>query len=209
MWCSREPAAAHSHPSTDNPHQYISTHLKPGLSVSPQGWLLLFTLTSATTVLSVCETADAGGSPSATLCPSLQHGSTLDSRKISHTSLLGHPSPHVTPSPRGFSPRVQTALLKESCVSYPSTFKSPNVHYFKCVDFQPLVLPELRGAYWIRSKFPSPCVCVCVCVQSFSCGWLLCNLTDSSLSGSSVHGILQARILESESESRSVVSDSV
>ena len=32
---------------------------------------------------------------------------------------------------------------------------------------------------------------------------------DSSLSGSSVHGILQARILESERESRSVVSDSL
>ena len=33
------------------------------------------------------------------------------------------------------------------------------------------------------------CVCVCVCAQ-------LCNPMDFSLSGSSVHGILQARTLE-------------
>ena len=36
-----------------------------------------------------------------------------------------------------------------------------------------------------------------VCVLSqFSCVWTLCNPVDCSLPGSSVHGILQARILE-------------
>ena len=37
------------------------------------------------------------------------------------------------------------------------------------------------------------CVCVCVCAQSCL---TLCNLLDCSPPGSSVHGILQARILE-------------
>ena len=36
---------------------------------------------------------------------------------------------------------------------------------------------------------------VCVCVQSFSYVWLFRDLRDCSPSGSSVHGILQARIL--------------
>ena len=36
-----------------------------------------------------------------------------------------------------------------------------------------------------------------VCMLShFSCVWLFCNPTDCSLLGSSVHGVLQARILE-------------
>ena len=38
--------------------------------------------------------------------------------------------------------------------------------------------------------------CVCVCVKPFQSCLTLCDPTDSSLPGSSVHGILQARILE-------------
>ena len=37
---------------------------------------------------------------------------------------------------------------------------------------------------------------VCVCAQSFSCIRLFCDLRDCSPSSSSVHGILQARILQ-------------
>ena len=37
--------------------------------------------------------------------------------------------------------------------------------------------------------------CVCVCVCALSCVWL-CNPMNYSLPGSSIHGILQARILE-------------
>ena len=40
------------------------------------------------------------------------------------------------------------------------------------------------------------CVCVCVCVYALSCP-TLCDPIDYSPPGSSVHGILQARILES------------
>ena len=42
------------------------------------------------------------------------------------------------------------------------------------------------------------CVCACVCMLShFNClQWILCDPMDRSLPGSSVHGILQARILE-------------
>ena len=42
----------------------------------------------------------------------------------------------------------------------------------------------------------SPCVCVCVCVLIAQSCLTLGNPTDCSLPGSSVHGILQARILE-------------
>ena len=41
------------------------------------------------------------------------------------------------------------------------------------------------------------CVCVCVCVCAQSCP-TLCSCMDYSLPGSSVHGILQAEILESK-----------
>ena len=40
------------------------------------------------------------------------------------------------------------------------------------------------------------CVCVCVCPKSPQSCPTLCNPVDCSLPGSSVHGILQARILE-------------
>ena len=40
------------------------------------------------------------------------------------------------------------------------------------------------------------CVCVCVCVRSLESCPTLCDRMDSSPPGSSVHGILQARILE-------------
>ena len=40
------------------------------------------------------------------------------------------------------------------------------------------------------------CVCVCVRAQSLQLCLILCNPRDRSPHGSSVHGILQARILE-------------
>jgi len=40
------------------------------------------------------------------------------------------------------------------------------------------------------------CVCVCVCVLVSQSCWTLCNCMGCSSPGSSVHGILQARILE-------------
>ena len=52
-----------------------------------------------------------------------------------------------------------------------------------------------RGCVWV-------CVCVCVCVHARACAKsfhlcpTLCKSMDCSSSGSSVHGILQARILE-------------
>ena len=42
----------------------------------------------------------------------------------------------------------------------------------------------------------SVCVCVCVCVLVAQSCLTLCDPMDYSLPGSSVHGILQARILE-------------
>ena len=54
------------------------------------------------------------------------------------------------------------------------------------------------GIFWgemVCFSFTSTvCVCVCVCVLSHV--WLFCKPMDHSLPGSSVHGILQARILE-------------
>ena len=49
----------------------------------------------------------------------------------------------------------------------------------------------LRGHIYI-----CVCVCVCVCVCILSCVQLFCDPMDYSLPGSSVHGILKARILE-------------
>ena len=40
------------------------------------------------------------------------------------------------------------------------------------------------------------CVYACVCAHLLQSRWTLCNLMDCGLLGSSVHGILQARILE-------------
>ena len=40
------------------------------------------------------------------------------------------------------------------------------------------------------------CVCVCVCVKSHQSSPTLCDFMDCKPAGSSVHGILQARILE-------------
>ena len=54
---------------------------------------------------------------------------------------------------------------------------------------------------WVLKKYMSVCVCVCVCVCSCAHAQLLsciqlCDPMDCSPPGSSVHGILQARILE-------------
>ena len=52
---------------------------------------------------------------------------------------------------------------------------------------------------WCLNTCESMCVCVCVCVcmlSHFSPVWLFCNPMDCSPPGSSVHGILHARILE-------------
>ena len=67
-----------------------------------------------------------------------------------------------------------------------------------------------RNSWWQKRKEPEGpghfswtqllfcvCVCVCVCVLShFNHIWLFATPMDCSLPGSSVHGILQARILE-------------
>ena len=45
-------------------------------------------------------------------------------------------------------------------------------------------------------KFPKVCVCVCVCVLVAQLYLTLCDPMDCGLPGSSVHGILLARILE-------------
>ena len=65
---------------------------------------------------------------------------------------------------------------------------------------------EAQKAGWLPGRGPFDsrqhctladcvCVCVCVCVRAQLCP-ILCNPMDSSLPGSSVRGILQARILE-------------
>ena len=65
------------------------------------------------------------------------------------------------------------------------------------------VTERLNNSKELKKDLHKVCVCVCVCVcacahsctQSLSRVWL-CNPLDYSLSGSSVHGIFQARILE-------------
>ena len=59
----------------------------------------------------------------------------------------------------------------------------------------------LNSAYltslWFRKSEMGPhIVCMCVCVLVAQSCLILCDPVDCSLPGSSVHGILQARILE-------------
>ena len=64
----------------------------------------------------------------------------------------------------------------------------------------PLSMGFSRQEYWSGLPFPSPYNCMCVCV--FVCMLVaqscptLCDPRDGSPLGSSVHGILQARVLE-------------
>ena len=60
----------------------------------------------------------------------------------------------------------------------------PCVYYLFCWNL-PLLL-----------HFSASCLCMCVCVKSLQLCPILCDPMDYSTSGSSVHGILQARILE-------------
>ena len=60
-------------------------------------------------------------------------------------------------------------------------------------------IPHAYNSYWDSAVFLE-CVCVCVCARAHAKSLQLCpslcDPVDYSLPGSSVHGILQARILE-------------
>ena len=62
---------------------------------------------------------------------------------------------------------------------------------FFCLFLSLILIPSL----WEYIIVVCVCVCVCECVCAQSC-LTLCNPMDYSLPGSSVHGILQARMLE-------------
>ena len=57
--------------------------------------------------------------------------------------------------------------------------------------FKPLTQSQAPGG-----QQPCVCVCVCVCVLAGQSCPILCDPMDCSLPGSSIHGILQARLLE-------------
>ena len=65
------------------------------------------------------------------------------------------------------------------------------IQVFPTNPFQPTRVPTLILILW--NALPKYIACVCVCAQSCP---TLCNPTDCSPSGFSVHGIFQARILE-------------
>ena len=73
---------------------------------------------------------------------------------------------------------MKTVFEKETCnIIYTLVYCSPVLHSFSCLSLYSHCI------LWI----------VCVCTQSCPS---LCDAMDCSLPGSSVHGILQARILE-------------
>ena len=90
----------------------------------------------------------------------------------------------VMPSSRGsFRPRDRTLIPCSSCIAADSLLLSR------------WGSPVPVG---VRSKLPliSASLCVCVCVLSLQSCPVVCDLMDCSPPDSSVHGILQARILE-------------
>ena len=65
-----------------------------------------------------------------------------------------------------------------------------------CVHLKRIcILLLLHWFYKCQVKLVGVCVCVCVHMHAQSCP-TLCNPMDCSPPGASVHGILQARILE-------------
>ena len=65
--------------------------------------------------------------------------------------------------------------------------------FFFCIQ---LLIIEMHHVIVDRSMITNVCVCVCVCVLVTQLCPTLCDPMDSSLPDSSIHGILQARILE-------------
>ena len=78
-------------------------------------------------------------------------------------------------------------MLTELC------FLKNNMSNPECVSW--IVQTSHFQPIWVFQKYMCVCVCVCVCEVPQSCP-TLCNPVDCSPPGSSVHGILQARILE-------------
>ena len=56
--------------------------------------------------------------------------------------------------------------------------------------------PRTEGPQAMTVLYKFPIVCVCVCAKLLHLCLILCDPMNCSLPGSSVHGILQARILE-------------
>ena len=74
-------------------------------------------------------------------------------------------------------------------------FPSPRDLLDPGIEPASLASPELAGGFF-TTELPDTCVCVCVCVFVTQSCPTLCDPVDCSPSGSSVHGILQAVILE-------------
>ena len=74
--------------------------------------------------------------------------------------------------------------------------RSHNLYLITMKLSSTLKIEELQSTFISSRTCVCVCVCVCVCMwKPFSCVWL-CKPTDCSLPGSSVHRILQTRILE-------------
>ena len=85
---------------------------------------------------------------------------------------------------------MSQSLLKQKCVMRRTVFYSLQ----KLISWCSLIR---RGVALQKRKLLSRCsVYICICSQSLQLGPILCNLMDCKPPGSSVHGILQARILE-------------
>ena len=97
--------------------------------------------------------------------------------------------------PRSFnSPSFSLILLSPPRLSdhfnVSTTFRSLSSRY------SPLIFQTYNSPPKMWCVCMCVCVCVCVCVKSLQLCLTLCNPMDCSPPGSSVHGILQAKILE-------------
>ena len=101
-----------------------------------------------------------------------------------HENLLAYDRPEIIRGGRGQSPSLSPATCSSRAQA------SGNLVAFLCF------LMHHCELQWHRCVCVCVCACVCACVLVTQLCLTLCDPTDSSLPGSPVHRISQARVLE-------------
>ena len=147
-----------------------------------------------------------------TISQSLCKLTPIESVMPSDHLILSHPFlllPSIFPSIRVFSNELDLHIRWSKCWSFNFSIRSSNEYsgfIFLRIDWFDILAVQgtlksllqhhnLKASILQHSSFFIVPLALSVCVCGHSC-LILCNPMDCSLPGSSVHGILQARILE-------------